>query len=301
MRNAGIAMGALVLLAVAASAGFGFEVPDRARHDTFAAESATPVEYGKIEADLSLTYQSTVDSSWTVFDNSWDQRRGERARATTGRLALAYGYAEDLEFGLALDYVDVKDRHRPFGESSARGLGNLDLSLKWRFYRNEDVGFSLAYMPELAIPVGRATKSGRLGTTTTFWAWTNRLAMTQDVEVMGTGFSLNADAAYLLPFGGTRRHYSQRFGRPVERTRGVFDTNASLAWHLHRHFRPEAGVSYAHEFVRRDSGSDLLAASAGVMVPLTQDWRVKAHYEQALIGRNAWRTRTIAVGLVVRF
>lgn len=301
MRRISISLVALLALGLAPLDGMAFNLPDSARHDTLSAESTTPLEVGTAQIRLSHAHAEVMYESRGLMDNSWRWHEAEEARIWETRLDYAYGFHRDAQFSLGLTYAGISDKHLPFGERSGEGLDELDMSVKWRFRRApRRGGLNFAWLSGFSIPVGTAAEPGRLKPSKDFFGLTNRLVASSDFRFLGGDFILNADAGYMLPFGGRRRHYSRRFGRAVDDSRGIFDANAALALQIWR-VKPEVGVGYAREWVRGAGASELLSATAAATVSLTEKTRLAGGYRQTVTARNGLRLGTVFADLAIQF
>lgn len=304
MRYLSVGLCALLLLPMMAAQGFavegaafGLRMNERARHESLVAESATPVEPGRLDLSLDLSYSRTLSSRRAAFDNSWRKERARTIRYWEWDVTAVYGIMRDLDAGVRAGYVDIKDRNRPFGDRTARNIDDLDLFLKTRFIEDRVSGVTVAFAPELTIPVAKGAETGRLGPGQHFWSLTPRLAATQDLDA----FIINADVGYMVPFGRTRKHYSRRFGRATRNTRGVLDGNLGVSYIVNEHVKPEIGLSGAHEFFSGESGSSLITATFGAIFAVSDDVRIRAGWEEPLTGRNSARMRTLSLGISALF
>jgi hypothetical protein len=93
---------------------------------------------------------------------SWNNYReaGIGSSETGGEtsMAVSYGLTDniDLVAGMPFQWYSVEENGFSAGEDS--GMGDMSLELKWRFFENEDRGFSLALKPGLSIPTGNDEK-----------------------------------------------------------------------------------------------------------------------------------------------
>lgn len=297
MRTAAIALGCLLLLSALATDASTLELPTHVRHDRWAAESATPVPPGSLEAELRLDYSRTLERRRALFDNSWRKARASKSRVWDWDLTLTYGIMREAELSVTTGFVDIKDRTDPprFDDKHARGVDDLDVGFKWRFHQDPAAGLSLAYAPVLTAPVGEDVSRDSIGPGQKFWGFTNRLAMTLDYDA----FTANLDAGYMLPFGRNRYHYSRDFNWESRRTRGIADSNVSVGYMAHEHFIPEVGLSFVHEFRSRRNDSTAFDAVFGATIPITERFRAKAGVREPISGRNALRTRSLIFALAV--
>ena len=57
-------------------------------------------------------------------------------------------------------------------------------------------------------------------------------------------------------------------------------------------------LNYAHDFVSEGDDADVLAVTAGVIMPLGANWRVDAGVQIGVAGRNADRGVTAMLSLI---
>ena len=80
-----------------------------------------------------------------------DNKDGANASETQIAAAMTYGVIDNLDVAVGLPYLLLKSKEA--GEStSANGLGDVPIFLKWRFYEQE--GLSLALKPGITLPTG---------------------------------------------------------------------------------------------------------------------------------------------------
>ena len=93
---------------------------------------------------------------------SWTEERaktaGETERARTLPAVYTRGVSEQLDL-----YLGVAHQRLHGGGATASGLGNPTLGAKWRFYENEASGTSLAFKPEILLPVSEGREQDGLG------------------------------------------------------------------------------------------------------------------------------------------
>jgi len=126
----------------------------------------------------------------------------------------------------------------------------------------------------LTVPLGRESDSDRLGPSQEFWSFEQKLALSKDWGC----WTSNADVGFSLPFGGKRRD-----------DRGTLESNLAVGYQLCDWLQPEVELNYAHDFMEGGQDSDSVAATAGLVMPLSDRWRVSVGVQQAIAGRNADR------------
>ncbi len=301
--------------------------------DMLVTESAVPVEEGRMDVEFGLTYVNAPAGKRGYYRGDWGMSR----RALPGmdgdgqlfiyewRLDARMGVAPDIEVGLSTAWVDMYDRFIGgtdgfYGGNHGRGLDDLEVYVKYRFL--EEHGLSVAYIPGITIPTGRASVvngeklmdgRARFGPGQNYWSFDQRLAVTQDLEPV----VVNADIGYSLPFGRTRRAYMRDFGEYTSlRTRddnddqleynkrleyGVIDANVG-ALYAEGPVRPLMELNYAHRLVSKGSGSQIVHATIGGVVQLDENLpRVKVGYQHPVAGSNAARTRRFLLSMAYSF
>jgi hypothetical protein len=270
---------------------------DRARHDKLTTESATVVAKGQFEIDLGYAYMSQISTRSGAFNDNWGTTRRSSVRTHDADIALTYGLMEDMDITARLGWADIKDRSRPFNDTYGRGIKDVEVEAKYRFYTNTDTGLSFAYSAGLGIPVGKESRNGKLRVGQKSWSFNQKLAMTKDWETV----TMNADVGYQLPFGRNRDHYSRPFCNRGYDTRGVLDSNVALGYVAFEHLQPVVELNYAHEWISKGNDSDLISATAGAIVPLANDNRLRVGVQRAIAGRNAVKAYTVMAGYAVTF
>lgn len=100
-----------------------------------------------------------VDGNQIEFNTDWLKNDGARSQTTT--LTLTRGVSENLDVFL----------NTPYALTDPKGVNDVSLGAKWRFYEAED--FSLGLKPELRLPTGNQSKElgdGRYGQALTMMA-----------------------------------------------------------------------------------------------------------------------------------
>jgi len=294
MRNNMLAVGVYVVLLTLAYTALAEdappsqagEAPSRERQEAPAVPREEPIEpeHAKINTDDAAPvdpghFELELGYSFTRAKRQWDDKWSEESRGLTREhaveLGLTYGLVENLDVGLGMGYADLYDRDSDLRDGG--GVTDLGVGLKWRFYHNEDLKLSLAYLPGLTLPVGRESDSDRLGPSQEFWSLDQKLALSKDWG----RWTANADVGYSLPFGGKRGD-----------ARGTLESNLAVGYQLYDWLQPEVELNYAHDFVHKGHDSDLLAVTAGLVMPLSDRWRASVGVQQAIAGRNADRGTT---------
>lgn len=179
---------------------------------------AVPLGEGGTNLDLSFTH-TRARSAW---NEHWTRLHHGLMRENLLEASMAYGVTDNLDVSVTSGYASEFDRDNCWDETSGidgphrgRGMADTSLALKWRFYYNEDLNLSLAWLPGITIPSGTRSSAQRIGAGQEFYSGDQRLAMTKDWG----RWTLSADVGYSLPLGDRRCD-----------SRGVMDANAGLGY-----------------------------------------------------------------------
>lgn len=243
------------------SAGYvGAEEIIECEHAKLNTEDATPVDPGQWEIELSYEFVRAR----RAFTDSWARTPRPFLRGEGYGLGVTYGVVENLNIGIGLGYASVYDRDAD--ELHVRGLTDLEIGAKWRFYRDEARRLEIAYVPALTLPTGEDE------VTDDFFNLYNGIAVSKDWTDRLTS---NFDFGYNQAIGGHRGGYS-----------GTLSANAALGYHITDWLQPEIELNYAHDF-NHDDDADLIAATAGFIVCLRDNVRLDVGVQRALAGQNA--------------
>jgi len=75
---------------------------------------------------------------------------------------FTYGLTDSIDLVAGMPWEWYTEKEDGVKMADENGIGDLALQIKWRFYNNEDTGFSLALKPGITIPTGDERKG--LGT-----------------------------------------------------------------------------------------------------------------------------------------
>ena len=234
-------------------------------------DDAIPVGPGEFE--LGFVYSFT--RATRQWDNHWNGENRGLTQEHAFEVGLTHGLVENFDIGISWGYADIYDREDPAGYG--RGLMDLGVGAKWRFYHNEDLDLSLAYLPGITIPIGKRSNSSRIGPSQEYWSLDQKLAMTK----FWGRWTMNADLGYSLPLG-----------EDADGAQGTLDGNVAVGCQVCGWLQPEIELNYAHEFVSSGDDADALAVTAGLIMPLRDTWRVDLGIQQPIAGRNSDRATT---------
>jgi hypothetical protein len=242
-------------------------------------EDAFPVAVGQTELELGYLYSTAAKA----FDDSGDTfSRGDNA-THAGIFTAKHGFTSFLDAGVVIFGAYSQDDDEP--ERSITGIGDLFVSAKWRFFGEGDDGLHLAYQPGLSIPVGKHDEDKSLSTGLGLWTFDQRLIATL-IEKRWVG---GVSASFFLPFG-------DRDG-----ARGFASANLGLGYQLTAWLKPELELNYNRQFASGRKDAEVVAATVGAILNLSDALRVDLGFRHDFYGRNADRQLLVTAALVWTF
>jgi hypothetical protein len=159
--------------------------------------------------------EPTETGRWEIYAPLLEaEGRGVEFEGAAG-IELNYGAAPDLQLTLGLPLAFAHD-----GSGWARGFGDLELSAKYRFYHNEESGFSIAAFPGITLPT--ATNGLGPGRATAFLPIWAQKDMGSWSLFGGGGYAINTGAGsrdYWSGGAALTRAFSDRFLLGIEADR----------------------------------------------------------------------------------
>lgn len=128
----------------------------------------------EIEASAELSYYKEKSNGITTKEREFETE-----------LQVQYGIIDNLEVELEVPYRWVREEVDGESDSRVNGIGDMELSLKWRFYEEDDL--HIAVKPFISIPTGNSDKglgNGKTGSGL-------RLEATKEFDPLHLAFHLN--------------------------------------------------------------------------------------------------------------
>jgi hypothetical protein len=104
------------------------------------------ITVGKGTTQIEMSYQ---------FDSNNDD--GNKAELSRPKVQLTYGLLDPLDVILEIPYLFLQQTQGGVTTSSD-GIGDITLSLKWRFYGEKEKGLQFAIKPSVTFPTGDEAK-----------------------------------------------------------------------------------------------------------------------------------------------
>jgi hypothetical protein len=118
-------------------------VPAFGAHPLFTDDTITQGK-GKTQVEMSYQYDSNNDD-------------GSKTEISRPKVQLTYGLLDPLDVILEIPYLFVQQTQ--VGETTSNnGIGDITLSLKWRFYGEKEKGLQFAIKPSVTFPTGDEAK-----------------------------------------------------------------------------------------------------------------------------------------------
>ena len=191
---------------------------------------------------------------------------------------------DDLDLGVGLGYARLTDEAS--GLAAGNGLTDLAVSSKWRFFGKEGSGIAWAYVPTLTVPMGTSTSETRLGPSQEFWSLDTRFAIVKDWL---NHWSMNGDIGYVAVFGDRGDN------------RGSLGANGAVGYRLFPWLQPEVELNYNHTFIRADRDANVIAATLGAVMPISDSLCVRAGVQHGITGFNVDQITTTMLSVDVNF
>lgn len=267
-----------VVLALGALTPAGEE--PRPEHGKINTADPSPVDPGSFEIEAGYAHVR----SRRLWDRDGDSQSRRLLEECSASLAATAGVIENLDVTVAGCYDWLRDNE---GDPDAgEHFGDLALGARYRFLNDGGRRLEAAWLGGLTAPAGSRTCRRELGTSQECWSLDQSLVVTKDWG----RWTANAEAGYSLPFGEHR-----------DDSRGVLSANLAAGCQVLGWLQPEAEFNYAREILRNAGDPEVLAGTAGLVMPLGEALRVNAGVQQGLWGRNADRATTFLLAIKVAF
>jgi hypothetical protein len=258
-------------------------------HGKINAPDASPVDPGHFE----------IESNFTLLHSKryWDKGgathdRGLEREQSLG-ISVTVGVIENVDVAVSGSYAWIKDKENDFdsddaelGPESGHDFGDLELSGRYRFYESKEHSLSLAYIGGSTIPTGSSLNREEIGTSQEFWSFNQTLVASKDLGQ----WTANADVGYALPLGDKR-----------ENARGTVNANVAVGYQYLPWLQPELELNYGYDFLTNENNSEILAATAGLVMPINDQLRLNMGVQQGFWGRNNDKDTTLSFAAKLAF
>jgi hypothetical protein len=243
-------------------------------------QDASPLGEGAWQVQLNGAY----DFSTKRWSPSWKKERRHRSYEWNHRFVLTRGISNELDLAVGSGYSWMGDDET--APRSGHGFADLALSAKWRFFKNEKRRLAIAYVPTLTVPTGSTSSPDRLGPSQEFWSLDTRFAVVRD---WSRHWSTNFDIGY-----------NAVFNRPGD-SGGSLGANLAVGYQLLLQLQPELEFNCSHDFLRGKQDANLVAVTAGVVMPLSELVCLRAGAQRGIAGHNADLSTTILLSVDLNF
>lgn len=268
---------------------FGLTLPPHAR----AAEDSLAIEHGKINtADASpvdpghfeIEPSFSATSSKRYWDNSGNSHGRGLYREHNLGLSATAGVVDNLDVNISTGYSWLKDNENDFddyeellGPFRGDDFTDLEVSGRYRFYKNDEQHLEIAYIAGMTIPTGSNSDRDEIGTSQEFWSFNQTLVMTKDWG----RWTFNGDLGFALPIGNKR-----------ENARGTWNADIAVGYQVLPWLQPEVELNYSQDLLENADNAQVLAVTAGLVMPINETLRVNVGVQQGLWGENTDKATT---------
>lgn len=258
-------------------------------HGKINTADASPVDPGHFELEPSFAY--------TRSERFWDESghshgRGLYREQNIG-LSFTAGLVDNVDVNINGGYSWLKDNDNDFdGDGELTGpfrgedFTDLEVSGRYRFYNNEERHLEIAYIAGVTIPTGNSSDQNEIGTSQEYWSFNQTLVATKDWG----RWTLNGDIGFALPIGSKR-----------ENARGSFNADLALGYQALPWLQPEVELNYGHEMLTDEDDEQVLAVTAGLVMPINDTLRVNVGVQQGLWGENTDKSTTLVTAVKLAF
>ncbi|MER2520336.1 MAG: transporter [Bdellovibrionales bacterium] len=274
--------------AVAAVVSPASDEQEGPEHGKINSPDATPVDPGHFEAEAIYSYNS-ANRSW---NNNGDGTSRGLISEHAAEFSFTAGLINNLDVAVSSSYNWLHDKDNDFdgdgntGPTTGDAIGDLDVRARYRFIQSEAYNLDVAYIGGLTIPTGTRSGDSRLGTSQEYWSLNQTVVASKDWGK----WTANIDAGFALPFG-------DRKGA----ARGTFNSDLAGGYQALPWLQPELELNYSRDFISAADDSEVLAVTAGLVMPISERLRINTGIQQAFWGRNTDKTTTYSLAAKVAF
>ncbi len=228
--------------------------------------------------------------STRAWDSSGDSHERGLFREQFLGFSATAGLINNVDININSGYSWIKDEDNDFDEDGFSGplrgnnLTDLEMSGRYRFLNDEENHLEIAYIGGVTIPTGNDSDQSEIGTSQEYWSFDQTLVATKDWGQ----WTLNGDIGFSLPIGNKR-----------DNDRGTLNTDLALGYQVLPWLQPEVELNYSQDFQKNEDDSQVLAVTAGFVMPINETLRVNIGVQQDVWGENTDKTTTIITS--VRF
>lgn len=258
-------------------------------HGKINTADASPVDPGHYEIEPSFAFTSASH----YWDGSGSRHGRGTFRESDLALSVSAGLIEDVDINVSAGYSWIKDNDSTFDpDDDAMGpfrgddFGDVSISGRYRFYKDDTRHIEIAYIGGVTIPTGTDSDRDKIGTSQEFWSIDQTLVISKDWGKW-TG---NAALGYSLPIGNKRGD-----------DRGTWTGDVALGYQVLPWLQPEIELNYGHDIIEDEDDSQCLAITVGLVMPINETLRINVGVQQSLWGENADETTTLVTAIKFAF
>ena len=257
-------------------------------HGKINTADASPVDPGHIEVEPSYSYTQAT-RFWDNHGNAHDRGRADEHAAG---VSVTVGVFNNFDVNVSGQYLWLRDKENDFDEDGDLGpengnnFGGLDISGRYRFLENKELGLEMAYIAGFTIPTGSNSDQNEIGTSQQYWNFNQMLVATKDWGK----WTANFDIGYALPLGDKR-----------EDARGTFQSDLAAGYQVLPWLQPEVELNYSRDFFAYIDDSEVLAMTIGLVMPINKQLRINTGVQQGLWGQNADKATSVIAAIKLAF
>ncbi|MDD5586800.1 MAG: transporter [Alphaproteobacteria bacterium] len=271
------------------SAALADETEEAPEHGKINTPDPSVVDPGHAEFETTYVYSR----SKRLWDNNGGVHERGLAREHAAAFTLTAGILENLDAAIGSSYGWLKDKENDFdaddgvmGPETGNGFGDTSINARYRFLNDQERHLEIAYIGGFTVPTGRGSDAYEVGSSQDFWSFDQTFTGTKDWSL----WTANADVGYSLSFGDKS-----------EGNNGTFNADVAAGYQVLSWLQPEMEINYARDFIESTGDLEILALTAGLVMPIHERLRINTGLQQGVWGRNADRATTFSIAAKTAF
>lgn len=231
------------------------------------------------ELEITLVYSQAL----RAFRNDGSTEGRGANDVVAGVVTFSHGLTRRVDVTASTFGVSYHDEDE-IGDRGG-GVGDLFLDFKWHFSGNGVDGLQLAYRPGLSIPIGSENEASAQAPGLGYWTINQALIATLLKQRWVAGF----ETGFLLPIGDR------------DDARGLGFGSVGVGYQVTARVKPQFELNYLRDFFDDNADSEILAATAGLIIHATDSFRLDLGLRRGIRGKNTDERLTGTVNLSFSF
>lgn len=217
---------------------------------------------------------------YSTTNHHWDTHGKTQVRSRFHQHVLGgstnLGLMKDTDISIGSNYTIINDKGSD--PEGGQDFGDIDVTGRYRFYKNDISNVEAGYILGIVIPAGSASDQNHLGTSQNYYSVNQVLVITKDWGKL-TG---NIDTGYSITINDQQQD-----------SKGVVIADIAFGYQLNPWFQPEIELNYNHGYFTISDNTNFTAITLGCIFTVTDKLGISSGIQQGLFGRNVDKITTI--------